>query len=65
MAKNTYSTGSFVLFNTGSRYLPPAGGLFSPVLWTIGEKVVYGLEGKADVSGDLDSLATGGAGYIT
>ena len=25
MAKNTYSTGSFVLFNTGSRYVSPAG----------------------------------------
>ena len=64
MAKNTYSTGSFVLFNTGSRYLPPAGGLFSPVLWTIGEKVVYGLEGKADVSGDLILWLQEGLGIL-
>ncbi len=64
MAKNTYSTGSFVLFNTGSRYLPPAGGIFSPVLWTIGEKVVYGLEGKADVSGDLILWLQEGLGIL-
>jgi glycerol kinase len=64
MAKNTYSTGSFVLFNTGSRYLPPAGGLFSPVLWTIGETVVYGLEGKADVSGDLILWLQDGLGIL-
>ncbi len=64
MAKNTYSTGSFVLFNTGSKYLPPAGGLFSPVLWTIGESVVYGLEGKADVSGDLILWLQEGLGIL-
>jgi glycerol kinase len=63
-AKNTYSTGSFVLYNTGNRYLPPAGGLFSPVLWTIGESVVYGLEGKADVSGDLILWLQDGLGIL-
>jgi glycerol kinase len=52
MAKNTYTSGSFMILNTGDRYLPPASGLFSPVLWTIGESVAYGLEGKADVAGD-------------
>lgn len=64
MAKNTYSTGSFVLFNTGNRYIPPAGGVFSPVLWTIGETVVYGLEGKADVSGDLILWLQDGLGIL-
>ncbi len=64
MAKNTYSTGSFVLLNTGSRYIPPAGGLFSPVFWTIGENVVYGMEGKADVAGDAISWLQGGLGII-
>jgi len=64
MVKNTYSTGSFVLFNTGSRYLTPADGLFSPVLWTIGESVLYGLEGKADVSGDLILWLQDGLGIL-
>ena len=53
MAKNTYTSGSFMILNTGERYLPPANGLFSPVLWTIGESVAYGLEGKADAAGDV------------
>ncbi len=64
MAKNTYSTGSFMLLNTGDRYLPPAGGLFSPVLWTIGDSVVYGLEGKADVAGDAIQWLQDGLGLI-
>ena len=64
MAKNTYSTGSFVLLNTGSRYIPPGGGLFSPVLWTIGDNVVYGLEGKADVAGDAILWLKDGLGII-
>jgi glycerol kinase len=64
MAKNTYSTGSFVLLNTGGRYIPPGGGLFSPVLWTIGDTVVYGLEGKADVAGDAILWLQEGLGVI-
>jgi len=64
MAKNTYSSGSFMILNTGDRYLPPAGGLFSPVLWTIGESVVHGLEGKADVAGDALHWLQHGLGII-
>jgi len=64
MAKNTYSSGSFMLLNTGDRYFPPGNGLFSPVLWTIGESVVYGLEGKADVAGDALHWLQHGLGII-
>ncbi|HRE29797.1 MAG TPA: FGGY-family carbohydrate kinase, partial [Anaerolineales bacterium] len=63
-AKNTYSSGSFINLNTGGRYLPPANGLFAPVLWTIGETVVYGLEGKADVAGDALHWLRDGLGII-
>ena len=51
MAKNTYGTGSFMLMNTGADYNPPQSGLFSPVLWTIGEETSFAFEGMADVSG--------------
>ena len=51
MAKNTYGTGSFIVMNTGNKYIPPVGGLFSPVLWGIGDEATYGFEGMADVSG--------------
>ncbi len=64
MAKNTYSTGSFILINTGNRYIPPMGGLFSPILWTIGEDVVYGMEGKADVAGDIINWLQDGLGVV-
>jgi glycerol kinase len=63
-AKNTYSSGSFMILNTGDQYLPPANGLFGPVLWTIGESVVYGLEGKADVAGDALHWLQNGLGLI-
>lgn len=64
MAKNTYSSGSFMLLNTGPRYLPPASGLFAPVLWTLGDTVVYGLEGKADFAGDAIQWLRDGLGLI-
>lgn len=64
MAKNTYSTGSFVLLNTGNQFINPGGGLFSPVLWSIGDSVVYGLEGKADVAGDAIDWLREGLGLI-
>lgn len=51
MAKNTYGTGSFMLINTGKTYVPPIPGIFSPVLWKIGNEISYSLEGMADVSG--------------
>ena len=64
MAKNTYSSGSFMILNTGNQFIPPVDGLFSPVLWSIGEDVTYGLEGKADVAGDVISWLEDGLGII-
>ncbi|WP_195268715.1 glycerol kinase GlpK [Eubacterium sp. 1001713B170207_170306_E7] len=51
MAKNTYGTGSFMVMNTGGKYVPPSDGIFSPVLYSIGDRTDYCLEGMADVSG--------------
>jgi glycerol kinase len=64
MAKNTYSSGSFLILNTGDRFLPPADGLFSPVLWTFDDTVVYGLEGKADMAGDVITWLRDGLGIV-
>jgi glycerol kinase len=49
--KNTYGTGSFLILNTGNDQHSTAGGIFSPILWTIDGKTTYGIEGFADVSG--------------
>jgi glycerol kinase len=64
MAKNTYGTGSFMILNTGDKYVPPAGGLFSPVLWSAKGETAYGLEGMADVSGAAVQWLRDGLGII-
>jgi len=51
MIKNTYGTGSFMILNTGAQRYPPTDGIFSPLLWMVGGRPTYGLEGFADVSG--------------
>ena len=63
-AKTTYSSGSFLILNTGSTYRPPVGGLFSPALWVRDDEVVYGMEGKADVSGTAIQWLRDGLGLI-
>jgi glycerol kinase len=65
MAKNTYGTGSFMILNTGKRYVPPIGGVMSPVLWDIKGDVQYGLEGFADVSGAVVQWLRDGLGIIS
>jgi glycerol kinase len=51
MVKTTYGTGSFTVMNTGSRYVPPAGGLLSPLLWGGRNNPEYGLEGFYEIQG--------------
>jgi glycerol kinase len=65
MAKNTYGTGSFMILNTGKRYVPPKGGVMSPVLWDIKGDIQYGLEGFADVSGAVVQWLRDGLGIIS
>lgn len=62
--KNTYGTGSFLILNTGGQRYSPMSGVFSPVLWTIDGMTTYGLEGFADVSGDVINWLKGGLEII-
>ncbi|WP_028709734.1 glycerol kinase GlpK [Propionicicella superfundia] len=64
MVKNTYGTGSFVVLNTGAKYIPPVAGLFSPVLWTIDGVATYGFEGLIDVSAAAIQWLRDGLGII-
>jgi glycerol kinase len=52
-AKNTYGTGSFVLFNTGEEVVRSENGLISTVAFQPGKgkKAVYALEGSIAVAG--------------
>ncbi|MDI3522359.1 MAG: glycerol kinase [Bacillota bacterium] len=67
MVKNTYGTGSFMILNTGDKYVAPVPGIFSPVLWVLGRggRPCYGLEGMADVSGAVIQWLRDGLGIIT
>ena len=52
-AKNTYGTGSFVLFNTGDQVVRSNEGLISTVAFQAGKgaKAIYALEGSIAVAG--------------
>lgn len=63
-AKNTYGTGSFIVMNTGDRYIAPSDGIFSPIIYTKDNLVNYGLEGMADVSGAVLQWLRDGLGII-
>jgi len=49
--KNTYGTGCFLLFNTGSQRITSNSGLVTTVGWKIGKEIVYVLEGSVFVAG--------------
>ncbi len=51
MAKNTYGTGCFMLMNTGDHIVESKSGLLSTIAWSIGDEVVYALEGSVFIAG--------------
>ena len=62
--KATYGTGAFVLANMGAR-LPRSGHrLLGTVLWQLGGKRVYALEGSVFVAGSLIKWLRDGLGLI-
>lgn len=51
-SKCTFGTGSFILMNTGAKFLKSKSGLLSTVAWKIkDEKIQYALEGGAFICG--------------
>ena len=63
-AKNTYGTGSFIVMNTGAKYIEPSDGIFSLVTYTKDDSIYYCLEGMADVSGAVIQWLRDGLGII-
>ena len=51
LAKNTYGTGCFLLYNVGSQPVISKHGLLATVAYQFGEKPVYALEGSIAVAG--------------
>ena len=51
MAKNTYGTGSFVLFQTGTQRVESRSGMLTTVAWLREGRLAYALEGAIFVTG--------------
>ncbi|KAJ5105344.1 Glycerol kinase, partial [Penicillium alfredii] len=51
MAKNTYGTGCFLLYNVGEKPVFSTHGLLATVAYNFGGKAVYALEGSIAVAG--------------
>jgi len=51
MAKNTYSTGCFLLMNTGAELFESKNGLLTTIAWGLDGTVTYALEGSVFVAG--------------
>jgi glycerol kinase len=64
MGKNTYGTGSFVLFNTGFIAPEPPAGLLATIAWGIGGSRAYALEGSIFVTGAAVQWLRDGLGII-
>ncbi len=53
-AKNTYGTGNFMIYNTGTELVPSKSGLLTTVCYKLGDQpAVYALEGSIAVTGSL------------
>lgn len=53
-AKNTYGTGNFMIYNTGTDLVPSKSGLLTTVCYKLGDQpAVYALEGSIAVTGSL------------
>ncbi len=65
LAKNTYGTGSFVLFNTGTEAVLSQQRMLTTVAWQIGnEPVEYALEGAIFITGAAIQWLRDGLGII-
>ena len=64
MAKCTYGTGSFMLWNTGPQIVPSRNRLLTTVAWKIGDEVNYALEGSCFISGAAVQWLRDGLGVI-
>ncbi|SFL35743.1 glycerol kinase GlpK [Pelosinus propionicus] len=51
MAKNTYSTGCFLLMNTGTKLVESKNGLLTTIAWGLDDTISYALEGSVFVAG--------------
>jgi glycerol kinase len=64
MAKNTYGTGCFLLYNVGETPIISTHGLLSTVAYDFGGKPMYALEGSIAVAGSSVKFLVDNFGFI-
>jgi glycerol kinase len=64
MLKNTYGTGSFIMFNTGDKPVQSGKQLLTTVAWDMGGKFTYALEGSIFIAGAVVQWLRDGLGII-
>jgi glycerol kinase len=64
MLKNTYGTGSFIMFNTGEQPVRSANNLLTTVAWDLQGTYTYALEGSIFVAGAVVQWLRDGLGLI-
>ncbi|MCW4464824.1 glycerol kinase GlpK [Glutamicibacter sp. MNS18] len=65
-AKNTYGTGCFLIFNTGTEIVHSSNGLLTTMAYKLGEQApVYALEGSIAVAGSLVQWLRDNIGMIS
>ncbi|MFA5669588.1 MAG: glycerol kinase GlpK [Balneolaceae bacterium] len=64
MIKNTYGTGSFIMFNTGEKPITSKNNLLTTVAWQLDGKVTYALEGSIFIAGAAVQWLRDGLGII-
>ncbi|KAK2753772.1 Glycerol kinase [Onygenales sp. PD_40] len=64
MAKNTYGTGCFLLYNIGEKPVISTHGLLTTVAFDFGGKVMYALEGSIAVGGSSVKFLVNNFGFI-
>ncbi len=64
MLKNTYGTGSFIMFNTGKEPIPSKNKLLTTVAWGLDGEITYALEGSIFIAGAVVQWLRDGLGII-
>lgn len=63
MAKNTYGTGCFLLYNVGPKPIISTHGLLSTVAYDFGKETMYALEGSIAVAGSSVKFLVDNLGF--
>lgn len=64
MLKNTYGTGSFIMFNTGKEPIKSENNLLTTIAWELDNEITYALEGSIFIAGAVVQWLRDGLGII-